>query len=210
MPSHIVPSFSDMRKFKGVRAIHMQRINRIFNHPRLRKLLVKSRVFLGIIFVALLFVYGRFELYYIAFGVSFLGELIQMWASGSLEKNEILTVRGPYSLIRNPMYLGRFLVIFGGILLLSNIYIILAYIILFYFYMINRVKREENRLRGIFGEPYLDYCREVNRFVPKFKIYAQGNLFFFRFQILLQNNEHLNFLALLCFYVAFYVWSRMR
>ena len=75
MPSHIVPSFSDMRKFKGVRAIHMQRINRIFNHPRLRKLLVKSRVFLGIIFVALLFVYGRFEFYYIAFGVSFLGEL---------------------------------------------------------------------------------------------------------------------------------------
>jgi protein-S-isoprenylcysteine O-methyltransferase Ste14 len=188
----------------------MQSINKIFNHPRLRKLLLKSRFFLGMLVVALLFVYGRFEWYYMAFGVSFLGELIQIWASGSIEKNEILTVRGPYSLIRNPMYLGRFLVILGGVLLLHNVYVVLVFMVLFYFYMINRVKREENRLREIFGEPYLDYCRKVNRFVPAFRIYEKGDLLFFRFHILLQNNEHLNFLALLCFYAAFYVWSRIR
>jgi hypothetical protein len=188
----------------------MEFVDKVFNHPRLRKTLLKSRVFLGIFFVALLFVYGRFESYYLAFGLSFFGELIQIWASGSIEKNEVLTVRGPYSLIRNPMYLGRFFVIFGGILLLNNIYILLIYIAFFYFYMINRVKREENRLMEIFGEPYLDYCGKVNRFLPAFRIYEKGDLFFFRFHILLENNEHLNFLALLSFYVVFYVWSMIR
>jgi protein-S-isoprenylcysteine O-methyltransferase Ste14 len=149
-------------------------------------------------------IFGRFDLFFLAFAISFFGELIQMWASSSLEKNEVLTVRGPYSLIRNPMYLGRFLVILGGIVLLHNIYILLVYVVVYYFYMVNRVKREESQLEEVFGEPYQDYRRKVNRFVPNLKIYEQGEPLFFRFHILFRNNEHLNFLALLSFYIVFY------
>ena len=184
--------------------------DRIFNHPGLRKILVRSRIFLGIIFVIVIFIYGRPDPYFIALAVSLFGELIQMWASSSLEKNKVLTVRGPYSLIRNPMYIGRFLVILGGIILLKNIYVILLYVFLFYFYMVNRVKREESHLREIFGAAYQEYCSQVNRFIPNFRIYEKGDPLFFRFHLLLRNNEHLNFLSILSFYLVFYVWSLIR
>ena len=188
----------------------MEYLDKVFNHPGLRRILVKSRIFLGIVFIILVLIYGTIEVFFLAFAVSLLGELIQIWSSGSLEKNKVLTFRGPYSLIRNPMYLGRFLVILGAIILLNNIYILLVYTVIYYFYMINRVKREEIHLKEIFGEPYLEYCNNVNRFIPNLRIYEKGDLSFFRFRILFQNNEHLNFLALICFYTIFYVWSVIR
>ena len=187
----------------------MELINKVFNHPRLRKALVKSRIFLGIVFLILILIYGKLELYFLAFAVSIFGELIQIWSSGSLEKNKVLTARGPYSLVRNPMYLGRFLVILGGMLLLGNIYFVLAYVVIYYFYMANRVKREEKHLGKIFGEPYRIYCREVNRFIPNLRVYEKGELVFFRFNILFHNNEHLNFLAVIGFYIIFYVCNPM-
>ena len=183
----------------------MEFINKVFNHPGLRKALVKSRVFLGIGFLLVILVFGQKEHYFLAFAVSMLGELIQVWSSGSLEKNKVLTARGPYSLIRNPMYLGRFLVILGGIFLLGNIYFVFVYGTLYYFYMVNRVKREEKHLEKIFGEPYREYCLKVNRFIPNFRVYEKGELIFFRFNILFHNNEHLNFLAVIGFYIIFYV-----
>ena len=117
----------------------MEFVNKIFNHPGLRKALVKSRVFLGMGFLLVILVYGRQEHYFLALAVSIFGELIQVWSSGSLEKNKVLTARGPYSLIRNPMYLGRFLVILGGIFLLGNMYFVFVYGALYYFYMVNCV-----------------------------------------------------------------------
>ena len=190
--------------------IPIEYLDKVFNHPGLRRILVKSRIFLGIVFIILVLIYGTIEVFFLALAVSLLGELIQIWSSGSLEKNKVLTFRGPYSLIRNPMYLGRFLVILGAIILLNNIYIILVYTVIYYFYMINRVKREERHLKGIFGEPYLEYCSNVNRFIPNLRIYEKGDLPFFRFRILFQNNEHLNFLALISFYIIFYVRSLIR
>ena len=182
----------------------MKFLHKVFNHPGLRRILGKVRLLLGIVCSILIMIYGRCELYFLAFAVSFFGELIQIWASSSLEKNEVLTVRGPYSLIRNPMYLGRFLVILGGIILLYNIYIILFYVVVYYFYMVNRVTREERQLEELFGEPYQEYRSKVNRFIPNLKIYEEGEPLFFRFHILFRNNEHLNFLALLSFYIVFY------
>ena len=187
----------------------MEFINKVFNHPGLRKALVKSRVFLGIGFLLVILVFGQKEHYFLAFAVSMLGELIQVWSSGSLEKNKVLTARGPYSLIRNPMYLGRFLVILGGIFLLGNMYFVFVYGALYYFYMVNRVKREEKHLEKIFGEPYREYCLKVNRFIPNFRVYDKGELVFFRFNILFHNNEHLNFLAVIGFYIIFYVCNPM-
>jgi len=60
--------------------------------------------------------------------VSVLGEAIQLWSFASLVKNEQLTARGPYVLVRNPMYLGRFFLILGIALLFGNVYITLAYV----------------------------------------------------------------------------------
>jgi protein-S-isoprenylcysteine O-methyltransferase Ste14 len=182
-------------------------LNRLFTHAKLRRALEKIRIPLGVALVIVLFIYGQPEMYIPALVISLFGELIQMWSSGSLEKNVVLTIRGPYCLVRNPMYLGRFFVILGALLLLKNIYIMVIYVGAFFYYAVNRVKREEKHLIEIFGEPYLHYCNQVNRFVPRLGACETKDTLFFRFRLLVRNNEHLNFIALLAFYVAFYVIS---
>jgi protein-S-isoprenylcysteine O-methyltransferase Ste14 len=182
-------------------------LNKLFTHPKLRKALEKIRIPLGVALVILLFIFGRPEMYIPAVVISLFGELIQMWSSGSLEKNVLLTIRGPYCLVRNPMYLGRFFVILGALLLLKNICIMVIYVGAFSYYVVNRVKREERHLQEVFGEPYLEYCNQVNRFMPRLGVCERKDTLFFRFRLLVKNNEHLNFLALLAFYIAFYVIS---
>jgi len=71
--------------------------------------LVISR-FSGILIILLLF-YGRLEMYFLVCAISFFGESMPIWSSGCLEKNTVLTVRGPYCLVRNPMHFGRFFVL---------------------------------------------------------------------------------------------------
>jgi protein-S-isoprenylcysteine O-methyltransferase Ste14 len=182
-------------------------LNSLFTHAKLRRALEKIRIPLGVALVIVLFIYGQPEMYIPAVVISLFGELIQMWSSGSLEKNVVLTIRGPYCLVRNPMYLGRFFVILGALLLLKNIYIMVIYVGAFFYYAVNRVKREEKHLIEIFGEPYLHYCNQVNRFVPRLGACETKDTLFFRFRLLVRNNEHLNFIALLAFYIAFYVIS---
>jgi protein-S-isoprenylcysteine O-methyltransferase Ste14 len=184
---------------------YMGLLNRLFTHAKLRRALEKIRIPLGVALVIVLFIYGHPEMFIPAVVISLFGELIQMWSSGSLEKNVVLTIRGPYCLVRNPMYLGRFLVILGALLLVKNTYIIVIYVGAFSFYVVNRVKREERHLQEIFGEPYLEYCNQVNRFIPRLGACEKRDALFFRFRLLVRNNEHLNFIALLAFYTAFYV-----
>ena len=74
--------------------------------------------------------------------------------------------------------------------------------------MHNRVKREERNLKDIFGEPYEHYCREINRFVPRFSVRDKQALLFFRLSLLTRNNEHLNVLGLIAFYILFYTIAR--
>jgi protein-S-isoprenylcysteine O-methyltransferase Ste14 len=196
----------DHAKNKGYKH-YMGLLNKLLTHAKLRRAIEKIRIPLGVALVIVLFVYGRMEMYIPAVVISLFGELIQMWSSGSLEKNVVLTIRGPYCLVRNPMYLGRFFVILGALLLLKNIYIIVIYAGAFSYYVVNRVKREERHLQEIIGEPYLEYCNQVNRFMPRLGACETKDTLFFRFRLLVRNNEHLNFLALLAFYIAFSVIS---
>jgi protein-S-isoprenylcysteine O-methyltransferase Ste14 len=179
---------------------------KVFNARGLRKALTRYQRLLGLAAAVAVLLLGRLDLYAYAVCVSFLGELIQVWSSASIEKNEVLSVRGPYVLVRNPMYLGRFLVILGVLLLLKNPYLIAAYCVLFVLYMVNRVRREERKLEKVFGDPYCDYVAKVRAFVPRLTPYERGKLGFFSWRLLTKNNEHLNFLALAAFYLIFYFY----
>ncbi len=74
---------------------------------------------------------------------------------------------GPYGLLRNPMYLGRFFVGLGFVLFTQRWYLVAAYVVTFALYAQVRVLGEEARLRTLFGEEYLAYCRAVNRWFPR-------------------------------------------
>jgi protein-S-isoprenylcysteine O-methyltransferase Ste14 len=157
-------------------------IHAVFNNAALRKVLVRYRIVVGIALVALLFwqLGWRAEHFWLAFAVSMAGEFIQLWCFASLDKNANLAFRGPYSLVRNPMYLGRYFIVLGLLLLLDQgrLPVIVGYTVIYWFYMVNRVKREEALLKDVFGQSYADYCAEVRPFLPRLTPCSNGTLAF--------------------------------
>lgn len=155
-------------------------IHALFNNVALRKVLVRYRIVLGIAVVALLFwqLGWRAEHFWPAFAVSTMGELIQLWCFAALDKNASLAFRGPYSLVRNPMYLGRYFIVLGLLLLLDQgrLTVIIGYTVIYWFYMVNRVRREEALLKEVFGQSYADYCAEVRPFLPRLTPCSKGTL----------------------------------
>lgn len=135
----------------------------------------KARVPLMALPIILIIAYlHRMEFFLIGLPVCILGEAIQMWATSHLHKDQKLTISGPYSHIRNPMYFGRFFVGLGLFIMTANPYLVGLYILAYVVYVYSRVGREEKRLQGIFGEPYINYCSEINRFFPKLKPYSRS------------------------------------
>ncbi len=74
--------------------------------------------------------------------------------------------RGPYRRIRHPAYTGTFLTMLGVGLALTNwasLGVLLLCVFLGHFY---RVKVEEQALIQTIGQPYQEYMRRTQRFVP--------------------------------------------
>ena len=78
-----------------------------------------------------------------------------------------LVVRGPYTHVRNPMYLGAGLALAGAALFYESA-ALWAYAAGFLLLMHAFVTvYEEPTLRRTFGEDYAAYCRQVRRWWPK-------------------------------------------
>lgn len=179
-------------------------IHRLFNHPTLRTILVRSRVLLGIGVVVLLLRYSSPHWMLAGFLVSMLGEAIQLWCFASLDKGRTLAFNGPYAFVRNPMYLGRYFILLGGLMLLGRGWVLVLFTVVYYFYMVNRVKREEEYLRGPLGEPYEDYLRTVNRFMPG-PPKPGSRVAFWDWKLLKRNHGTTNLVATLAFWVLAWV-----
>lgn len=182
-------------------------IHKLFNHSGLRRGLLHLRVPLTIAIIAFWPWWIQHDLILAGIIVTAIGELIQVWCFACLEKEKVLTIRGPYQLCRNPMYLARYLLILGFIVCTGSWIAMTIYTVVYWFYMVNRVKREEPVLLGIFGQPYTDYCRDVNRFLPGFKR-LDKDFWFFDWTIMLSNNGHWNFLSAVLGYL--YLFAMLR
>jgi protein-S-isoprenylcysteine O-methyltransferase Ste14 len=73
---------------------------------------------------------------------------------------------GPYRFVRNPMYVGVFLLILGEAVLFSSWYLFGYLLVLVTAAHLFVVFYEEPGLHLRFGEPYAQYCRQVNRWIP--------------------------------------------
>lgn len=184
-------------------------VHRLFNNSALRRLLVRLRIPLFVAAGTLIAWHARPEWYFAGLGVSAFGEAIQLWCFASLQKNQVLAANGPYALVRNPMYLGRFFIIGGFLLLLGQPWILLPYAIGYWLYMDSRVGREEARLRRIFGESYERYCAQVRRFVPGLPQPGQP-VATWSWKLFRQNHGPLNLTLTLVVWGAVAVWLNMR
>ena len=185
----------------------VSRIHGIFNNERLRSVLTKLRFPIFVIFFIVLIPRIKPSLFLPGLLVTLFGTVIQSWSFASLNKNTTLAIQGPYVLTRNPMYIGRFFLLLGCLLLTGNILVIFIFTLLYYFYMVNRVKREERQLHILFKEAYENYCRRVNRFLPSFKLIGHRRLWVFRWNLFLKNHGPLNVMTVLSCYVMFYLFT---
>jgi protein-S-isoprenylcysteine O-methyltransferase Ste14 len=91
---------------------------------------------------------------------------LRLWASGYLRKGEVLATSGPYSLCRNPLYVGSLLMVVGFAWAAQSGLLLLASIGLFLLIYLPTIAREERELRAKFGADYADYAAAVPRLVP--------------------------------------------
>ncbi len=99
--------------------------------------------------------------------VCFLGATLRYWASAYLRKDQYPAVGGPYALTRNPLYLGTYLMAIGTALAIQNYILAGIATVLFGAVYHFIILDEENKLKKIFGEPYLTYQALVPRFFPR-------------------------------------------
>jgi protein-S-isoprenylcysteine O-methyltransferase Ste14 len=142
--------------------------------------LVRHRVRLSVfVFVALMLedVLGRhkprdlanFHDPFMLFGLGLIvgGLALRSWAAGTLRKMAHLTTEGPYAIVRNPLYIGSFMMMVGFCNLIhdaENIYFVLGPMLLVYVF---KVFSEERMLANKFGGAWQDYAARVPRFVPR-------------------------------------------
>ena len=94
------------------------------------------------------------------------GLALRAAASGTVKKNQELTVTGPYAYTRNPLYLGSTLIAGGFAVALLSWPVALLLAFGFAAIYIPVIASEERFLRATF--PQFDgYCRSVPRFIPR-------------------------------------------
>lgn len=102
--------------------------------------------------------------------IFFAGAALRFWATLYIggRKRLVVVNEGPYSICRNPLYLGTFLIALSVAVILQSLTFVACVLVGAVFYAMATVPAEERYLRRQLGEPYLRYCREVPRFLPQF------------------------------------------
>jgi protein-S-isoprenylcysteine O-methyltransferase Ste14 len=132
-----------------------------------------------------------------------LGEAVRFWASGHLRKTVELITSGPYRYTRNPLYLGRLLILTGLCVMARMPYyanlVVLAvgYAIFFGYYLPRKERVEPARLREFHGESYEPYFRAVPALFPTLKPYPEGASTGWSSARMLRNREHFMVIVLL-------------
>ncbi|MGB9736364.1 MAG: methyltransferase family protein [bacterium] len=119
--------------------------------------------------------HARIILFVFGGAVILLGEAIRIWAvgysGGTTRSKKLIADRlvkeGPYSIIRNPLYAGNFLIALGFSFTANAVSVIPIVILYFVIEYYPIVRREESFLLEKFGLEYEQYLKEVPRFFPK-------------------------------------------
>src|SRR4051812_27393926 len=83
----------------------------------------KTRIALAWVFAVILILSAKQYPTWPGIAICFIGATLRFWASGYLMKDSRPAVGGPYGLVRNPLYLGTYLMAVGTALA-TNSYIV--------------------------------------------------------------------------------------
>lgn len=124
-------------------------------------------------------------------------EAMRVWASGHLIRNQEVTTSGPYAYLRDPFYLGRFLLMVGFCVMAWGytwILLIIGLGVFFLNYMPRKYRKEMARLENLFGEAYKEYAAYTRSLVPRLKPYPKASNRPWRFDLFWRENKEQYFL----------------
>ncbi len=141
----------------------------------------------------------------------FIGCFLRSWAAGYLLKGKRVAVGGPYAYIRNPLYVGSFILGAGFCaalwrwpLPLSSLIIGLAFLLGFGVIYRAKALAEEAELAANLGGSYRSYAQEVPAFLPtRGRVKGLGRQRF-SWELYLRNREYECILGCATFLVYLY------
>lgn len=140
--------------------------------------------------------------------VILIGEIIRIWSHGYLRKLRELAMSGPYAYVRNPLYIGNFLIGIGFCLILWHPVIAIIFVVGFFLVYWVTIKGEEERLSSKFGDAYAHYVRHVPRLIPRsvpYKDKDRLNNVQFQFYRVWGHGEHITILATVVLLLTLYL-----
>jgi protein-S-isoprenylcysteine O-methyltransferase Ste14 len=134
----------------------------------------------------------------VALGFPFvvLGEILRFWSAGHLHKTVKLITSGPYRHTRNPLYLGRLLILTGLSIMAVLPYhanwgvLGLGYVIFFAYYLPRKERVEPERLHQAHGPLYEAYFEAVPALFPRWTPWPGASNDGWYSSRLLRNREH--------------------
>ena len=109
----------------------------------------------------------------IGFVLILLGCAGRLWCSLYIEgnKNVKLITTGPYSMVRNPLYVFSVMLIMGYALAIQSLIVVGSMVILFLLIYLPTVYNEEKILLSMHIDSYKKYYDRTPRFWPDFKLF---------------------------------------
>jgi len=127
------------------------------------------------------------------------GLALRIWACGHLEKNRLVVTTGPYAHVKNPLYLGSFLITLGLLAASASagprgrwiLFGFIPFVLAAYFvvYMPRKKRTEGGRLEAKFGEEWRRYDAAVPDFLPRLRPWRSGDARTFSWRRVLENHE---------------------
>lgn len=143
------------------------------------------------------------------------GLLIRLWSNGYAIKNDKLTTSGPYAFVRNPLYVGTFLIAIGFVVALKSdpewmeqvagIAFLLGLSFMYY----RTIRGEQGMLFAKFKDAYADYCKHVPAMIPTLVPYHKGEKWPFNMQRLIKSKEHKTLFWIFVLLVALSLKNRL-
>jgi protein-S-isoprenylcysteine O-methyltransferase Ste14 len=181
-------------------------VQELLDNRTMRRALIRARYALVLLLLVPVGWWMHPERLPVALALSIFGQAIQTWCFASLIKNRELSVRGPYLVSRNPMYVGRYFLLLGFVVLLGRGWTTVAFVLAFTagyaLYVVPRVRREERRLLRVFRDRYEAYMRQVPRFRPTLRNVRDPLVWYWDWAAFHENNAHWNLIALLAYPAA--------
>jgi len=109
------------------------------------------------------------------------GVALRVWAQMHLHYRlpdaVILTRTGPFAYVRNPIYIANATLLIGCCMM-SEVMVAAPFLLLYCMFLYSPVVRyEETMLAKRYGSAYLEYCRQVPRWIPRLPAQRYGARF---------------------------------